>query len=233
MLSSKFHFVDLAGSERILRTGNSGERLKESIQINSGLLALGNVIGALGDPKRKGSHIPYRDSKITRYSFKKFMRYFILKLIQTEIGVKYQFVLIYIILVSPRILKDSLGGNSKTLMIACISPSSSDFDESLNTLNYATRARNIQNRATVNCKREPDRVEGLEQQIKALRRALENRQRSETRIISHADPNRRPRLGEGEMSRLQAQSAHYRTCTDTAYRLMIKFNLKCIIVFVL
>lgn len=120
---------------------------------------------------------------------------------------------------SSRILKDSLGGNSKTLMIACISPSSSDFDESLNTLNYATRARNIQNRATVNCKREPDRVEGLEQQIKALRRALENRQRSETRIISHADPNKRPRLGEGELSRLQAQSAHYRMCTDTAYRL--------------
>ncbi|XP_061600139.1 kinesin-like protein kif7 [Cololabis saira] len=184
VLSSKFHFVDLAGSERILRTGNTGERLKESIQINSGLLALGNVIGALGDPKRKGSHIPYRDSKITR------------------------------------ILKDSLGGNSKTLMIACISPSSSDFDESLNTLNYATRARNIQNRATVNCKREPDRVEGLEQQIKALRRALENRQRSETRIIAHGDPSRRPRLGEGEISRLQAQSAHYRTCTDTAYRLL-------------
>ncbi|XP_077450951.1 kinesin-like protein kif7 isoform X1 [Stigmatopora argus] len=184
MLSSKFHFVDLAGSERILKTGNTGERLKESIQINSGLLALGNVIGALGDPKRKGSHIPYRDSKITR------------------------------------ILKDSLGGNSKTLMIACISPSSSDFDESLNTLNYATRARNIQNRATVNCKREPDRIEGLEQQIKALRRALENRHRSETRIISHADPNRRPRLGEGEISRLQVQGAHYRTCTDTAYRLL-------------
>uniref|UniRef100_A0AAV2LNV9 Kinesin motor domain-containing protein n=1 Tax=Knipowitschia caucasica TaxID=637954 RepID=A0AAV2LNV9_KNICA len=184
MLSSKFHFVDLAGSERILKTGNTGERLKESIQINSGLLALGNVIGALGDPKRRGSHIPYRDSKITR------------------------------------ILKDSLGGNSKTLMIACISPSSSDFDESLNTLNYATRARNIQNRATVNCKREPDRVQGLEQQIKALRRALEIRQRSETRIIAHAEPNRRPRLGEGEISRLQVQSAHYRTCTDTAYRLL-------------
>ncbi|KAJ3594249.1 hypothetical protein NHX12_006580, partial [Muraenolepis orangiensis] len=53
ILTSKFHFVDLAGSERIVRTGNTGERLKESIQINSGLLALGNVIGALGDPKRK------------------------------------------------------------------------------------------------------------------------------------------------------------------------------------
>ncbi|XP_045071109.1 kinesin-like protein kif7 isoform X2 [Coregonus clupeaformis] len=184
VLSSKFHFVDLAGSERILRTGNTGERLKESIQINSGLLALGNVIGALGDPKRRGTHIPYRDSKITR------------------------------------ILKDSLGGNAKTLMIACISPSSADFDESLNTLNYAKRARNIQNRATVNCRGEPDRVEGLEQQIRALRRALENRQRSETRIIARSDPDRRSRPGEGEIIRLQAQSAHYRTCTDTAYRLL-------------
>lgn len=71
VLVSKFHFVDLAGSERIVKTGNTGERLKESIQINSGLLALGNVISALGDPRRKSSHIPYRDSKITRYSWDK------------------------------------------------------------------------------------------------------------------------------------------------------------------
>ena len=101
-------------------------------------------------------------------------------------------------------------------MIACVSPSSADFDESLNTLNYAMRARNIQNRPTVNLRGEPDRVEGLEQQIRALRRALETRQRSETRIIAHADPYRRPRPGDGEPTR--AQSAHYRTCTDTAYR---------------
>nr|XP_045372653.1 LOW QUALITY PROTEIN: kinesin-like protein KIF7 [Camelus bactrianus] len=114
LLISKFHFVDLAGSERVLKTGSTGERLKESIQINSSLLALGNVISALGDPQRRGSHIPYRDSKITR------------------------------------ILKDSLGGNAKTVMIACVSPSSSDFDETLNTLNYASRAQNIRNRATVN-----------------------------------------------------------------------------------
>lgn len=68
VLVSKFHFVDLAGSERIVKTGNTGERLKESIQINCGLLALGNVISALGDPRRKTTHIPYRDSKITRYT---------------------------------------------------------------------------------------------------------------------------------------------------------------------
>lgn len=77
----------------------------ESITINTGLLALGNVISALGDPKKKSSHIPYRDSKITR------------------------------------LLKDSLGGNSKTLMICCISPAARDFDETLNALKYANRVR--------------------------------------------------------------------------------------------
>ena len=76
----------------------------ESVHINSGLLALGNVISALGDTKKKTSHhIPYRDSKITR------------------------------------LLKDSLGGNARTLMICCISPASSNFDETLNALKYANR----------------------------------------------------------------------------------------------
>lgn len=84
-LSAKLHFVDLAGSERVARTQNTGERFQESIRINSGLLALGNVVSALSDPKKRlGGHIPYRDSKLTR------------------------------------LLKDSLGGNAKTLMIACM-----------------------------------------------------------------------------------------------------------------
>uniref|UniRef100_H2QA20 Kinesin family member 7 n=1 Tax=Pan troglodytes TaxID=9598 RepID=H2QA20_PANTR len=143
LLVSKFHFVDLAGSERVLKTGSTGERLKESIQINSSLLALGNVISALGDPQRRGSHIPYRDSKITR------------------------------------ILKDSLGGNAKTVMIACVSPSSSDFDETLNTLNYASRAQNIRNRATVNWRPEAERPP--EEAASGARGPP--RHRSETRII--------------------------------------------------
>ena len=49
-----------------------------------------------------------------------------------------------------RLLQDSLGGNSRTIMIACISPSDSDFMETLNTLKYANRARNIQNKVTQN-----------------------------------------------------------------------------------
>ena len=63
----KFHFVDLAGSERAKRTGAQGHQLKEGIDINKGLLALGNVISALGDEQRKGKvYVPYRVSKLTR-----------------------------------------------------------------------------------------------------------------------------------------------------------------------
>ncbi|KAI9499210.1 hypothetical protein BDB00DRAFT_223398 [Zychaea mexicana] len=113
-LTSKFHFVDLAGSERLNRTKAQGDRAKEGIAINSGLLALGNVISALGDDTRRATHIPYRDSKLTR------------------------------------LLQDSLGGNSQTLMLACVSPADSNFMETLNTLKYANRARNIKNRVTVN-----------------------------------------------------------------------------------
>ncbi|XP_063268293.1 kinesin-like protein KIF7 isoform X1 [Prinia subflava] len=186
VLVSKFHFVDLAGSERIVKTGNTGERLKESIQINCGLLALGNVISALGDPRRKTTHIPYRDSKITR------------------------------------ILKDSLGGNAQTVMIACVSPSSSDFDESLNTLNYASRAQNIQNKAVVNCRRETEHIEELHLQIKSLQKALEQRQRSETRIIHRSGSAKRG--APDATARLLAECAHYRTCTDAAHRLLMELQ---------
>ena len=62
---SKFHLVDLAGSERSKKTGATGERFKEGVTINKGLLALGNVISALGDGQQKG-YVSYRDSKLTR-----------------------------------------------------------------------------------------------------------------------------------------------------------------------
>ncbi|XP_056908532.1 kinesin-like protein KIF21A isoform X11 [Takifugu flavidus] len=135
-LTAKFHFVDLAGSERLKRTGATGDRAKEGISINCGLLALGNVISALGDRSKRASHVPYRDSKLTR------------------------------------LLQDSLGGNSQTVMIACISPSDRDFMETLNTLKYANRARNIKNKVMVNQDKASQQISALRTEIARLQMEL-------------------------------------------------------------
>lgn len=62
IVTGKLHIVDLAGSERTKRSKSEGSRMKEAVNINAGLLALGNVISALSENK-KGAYIPYRDSK--------------------------------------------------------------------------------------------------------------------------------------------------------------------------
>uniref|UniRef100_A0A914M1U5 Kinesin motor domain-containing protein n=1 Tax=Meloidogyne incognita TaxID=6306 RepID=A0A914M1U5_MELIC len=134
VLHAKFHFVDLAGSERLKRTGATGDRAKEGISINSGLLALGNVISALGSGKV--THVPYRDSKLTR------------------------------------LLQDSLGGNSRTLMIACASPCDVDFIETLNTLNYANRAKNIKNKIVANQDKSSKLITDLRTRISILESQL-------------------------------------------------------------
>ncbi len=131
---------------QLKRTNAEGARAKESISINSGLLALGNVISALGDESRMEQraaaglsshigHVPYRDSKLTR------------------------------------LLQDSLGGNSQTLMLACISPSDSNLQETLNTLKYANRARNIKNRVAINqdATASPAEIQQLRTQLARLK----------------------------------------------------------------
>ena len=109
IVCGKLSLVDLAGSERASNTKNRGLRLIEGANINKSLLALGNCINALYEANLKGvkSHIPYRDSKLTR------------------------------------LLKDSLGGNCRTVMIVCISPFYAFFEDTHNTLKYANRAKNI------------------------------------------------------------------------------------------
>ncbi|XP_006864966.1 PREDICTED: kinesin-like protein KIF18A [Chrysochloris asiatica] len=104
---AKMSLIDLAGSERASATSVQGIRFREGTNINQSLLALGNVINALADAKRKNQHIPYRNSKLTR------------------------------------LLKDSLGGNCQTIMIAAVSPSSKFYDDTYNTLKYANRAKDI------------------------------------------------------------------------------------------
>ncbi|KRX56235.1 Chromosome-associated kinesin KIF4A, partial [Trichinella sp. T9] len=135
---AKLNLVDLAGSERLKKTQAQGDRMKEGIKINEGLLVLGNVISALtlNDGNSK-MHIPYRDSKLTR------------------------------------ILQDSLGGNSVTVMIACISPAASNHDETLNTLRYAERAKNIKNRPMVNLDPMANQLLRLQKENEELRHALE------------------------------------------------------------
>ncbi|OXB56652.1 hypothetical protein ASZ78_003943 [Callipepla squamata] len=104
---AKMSMIDLAGSERASVTNTRGERLREGANINRSLLALINVINALADAKSKKTHIPYRDSKLTR------------------------------------LLKDSIGGNCRTVMIAAVSPSSLAYEDTYNTLKYANRAKEI------------------------------------------------------------------------------------------
>ncbi|KAF2007213.1 kinesin-domain-containing protein [Amniculicola lignicola CBS 123094] len=109
--AGKLNLVDLAGSENIQRSGAENKRAAEAGLINKSLLTLGRVINALVD---RGSHIPYRESKLTR------------------------------------LLQDSLGGRTKTCIIATLSPAKSNLEETISTLDYAFRAKNIRNKPQVN-----------------------------------------------------------------------------------
>jgi hypothetical protein len=139
----KLNLVDLAGSERVSISGAVGRRLEESKKINQSLSALGNVIAALTDKNALRSHIPYRDSKLTR------------------------------------ILEDSLGGNCKTTMMAMVSPAIDAFLESLSTLKFANRAKNIKNRAQINEDLdEKALLRRYEQELKRLRQELNERSKN-------------------------------------------------------
>lgn len=109
--SGKLNLVDLAGSENIGRSGAENKRATEAGLINKSLLTLGRVINALVD---KSSHIPYRESKLTR------------------------------------LLQDSLGGRTKTCIIATVSPAKTNLEETISTLDYAFRAKNIRNKPQIN-----------------------------------------------------------------------------------
>ncbi|XP_011860622.1 PREDICTED: kinesin-like protein KIF21A isoform X3 [Vollenhovia emeryi] len=184
-LTAKFHFVDLAGSERLKRTGATGDRAKEGISINCGLLALGNVISALGDKTKKASHIPYRDSKLTR------------------------------------LLQDSLGGNSQTVMIACVSPSDRDFMETLSTLKYANRARNIKNKVTINQDKSSRTIASLRREIQQLQLELME-YRQGKRIVGEDGVNDAWHENQMLSSELQSLRTRVKALSETVEALTAK-----------
>uniref|UniRef100_A0A3Q0RFC4 Kinesin-like protein n=1 Tax=Amphilophus citrinellus TaxID=61819 RepID=A0A3Q0RFC4_AMPCI len=148
----KLNLVDLAGSERQTKTGAQGERLKEATKINLSLSALGNVISALVDGR--SSHIPYRDSKLTR------------------------------------LLQDSLGGNARTVMVANIGPASYNVEETLTTLRYSNRAKNIKNKPRINEDPKDALLREFQEEIARLKAQLQKRSGKKKR-------RQRRRAGEG------------------------------------
>lgn len=168
--SSRIRLVDLAGSERAKSTEATGQRLREGSNINKSLTTLGRVIAALADPKQQrprpgggaggggggGSSSHRRDASS---------------------------VVPYRDSILTWLLKDSLGGNSKTAMIACIAPS--DYEETLSTLRYADQAKRIRTRAVVNqidsvtAAERDAQIAAMEAEIRALQLVVGDSRRRE------------------------------------------------------
>ena len=130
-LISKLNLVDLAGSERAKKTQATGEVFQEGVSINKGLLALGNVVAALSQ-KSSNAAAALAQPPSTQPAQSQ------------HIHVPYRESKL------TRLLKDSLGGNGLTVLLACLSPAATNYDESLNTLRFASRASSIINSAKIN-----------------------------------------------------------------------------------
>ena len=141
---AKISLVDLAGSERATSTGATGARLKEGAEINRSLSTLGRVIAALADLSSGKLAPKKKNPNMVPYR---------------------DSVLTWL-------LKDSLGGNSMTAMIAAISPADINFDETLSTLRYADSAKRIKNHAVVNEDANARMIRELKEELAQLRSKL-------------------------------------------------------------
>ncbi|XP_072333980.1 kinesin-like protein KIF1B isoform X5 [Scyliorhinus torazame] len=120
---SKISLVDLAGSERADSTGAKGTRLKEGANINKSLTTLGKVISALAEV----DNAPSKSKKKKKSDF-----------------------IPYRDSVLTWLLRENLGGNSRTAMVAALSPADINYEETLSTLRYADRAKQIKCNAVIN-----------------------------------------------------------------------------------
>ncbi|CRL07187.1 CLUMA_CG020172, isoform A [Clunio marinus] len=147
---SKISLVDLAGSERADSTGAKGMRLKEGANINKSLTTLGKVISALAE-----------------------IVLFIKSVSKLKKSKKSDFIP-YRDSVLTWLLRENLGGNSKTAMIAAISPADINYDETLSTLRYADRAKQIVCKAIVNEDANAKLIRELKEEIQKLRELLKS-----------------------------------------------------------
>lgn len=191
--AGKLNLVDLAGSENIQRSGAENKRAAEAGLINKSLLTLGRVINALVD---KSSHIPYRESKLTR------------------------------------LLQDSLGGRTKTCIIATVSPAKSNLEETISTLDYAFRAKNIRNKPQINStiskktllREYTAEIEKLKGELIATRQRngvyLSNEQFEEITVESES----RRILSEEQSARIETLETSLRNKVQDLFSLTNSFN---------
>ncbi|KAK9915231.1 hypothetical protein WJX75_006495 [Coccomyxa subellipsoidea] len=142
--SSRLNLIDLAGSERNTASGATGERLREACSINQSLTTLGRVISELVEAQQAAQAGGAPRHIPYRDSRLTFL------------------------------LQDSLGGNSKTLIVACVSPAEAHAAETASTLEFAQRAKRIRNRARINRDTRGDE-QLLRREIERLKRELEAR----------------------------------------------------------
>nr|XP_057939178.1 kinesin-like protein KIF1B isoform X14 [Doryrhamphus excisus] len=142
---SKISLVDLAGSERADSTGAKGTRLKEGANINKSLTTLGKVISALAEVDNCSS----KSKKKKKTDF-----------------------IPYRDSVLTWLLRENLGGNSRTAMVAALSPADINYDETLSTLRYADRAKNIKCNAVINEDPNNKLVRDLKDEVARLKELL-------------------------------------------------------------
>ncbi|KAK6320689.1 hypothetical protein J4Q44_G00097960 [Coregonus suidteri] len=143
---SKISLVDLAGSERADSTGAKGTRLKEGANINKSLTTLGKVISALAEVDSAGNKNKKK------------------KKVESHIPYR-DSVLTWL-------LRENLGGNSRTAMVAALSPADINYDETLSTLRYADRAKQIRCNAVINEDPNNRLVRELKEEVGRLRDLL-------------------------------------------------------------
>ncbi|KAG8560934.1 hypothetical protein GDO81_015186 [Engystomops pustulosus] len=163
-IASKINLVDLAGSERA-SPNYCKDRLTEGSNINRSLVTLGIVISALAQNSQMSSSCQSINSILSDGDS---------GIPSSPAGSKRQPFVPYRDSILTWLLKDSLGGNSKTIMIATVSPASSSYNETMSTLRYASNAKNIINKPRVNEDANVKLIRELREEINRLKAMLRN-----------------------------------------------------------